>query len=534
MRLGMTVEDSGIEPDFEFDVRKNKEKNVKAGHILSKKSAHMKKNILGENENSNGDKTNEEPKEPQPKTVVSSKKKLKRKAARELEECASLEDLIVPKKKKISESQQPSTPTALKKKKKELLKKKLMTGAAVEEVATNGLKQLVEMRAVEAQTENVAESSEGTKKKKKKKKKVKKSGDSNLNISPKKLAQSSSEPSLPVEEEEGVNEEQNTELLGQEMKKKKKMKKVVVQEQEEKKKRKTTAMMMMNGSTRQPEDSGEDQQSSSVPNSQLQNSERYKELLERLASVKKEREAREMIIQEGKIEEGELMAVLRMWRQQKRRKMQSENMEKLIQMEGTLEELKKTVTDLVRKGKIRSTDAGEIIKRWKIREKRRIGRQITKQINKACFHCRKQGHVLADCPSRGEDDHAVGNLSGMHGDGICFKCGSTEHNIYKCPRKNIKGFPYATCFVCGQQGHLSRDCEKNANGIYPDGGGCNVCGSTKHLKRDCPELAAQKQKKDERKVTIKAMSAMSSADADDIPDEEPKEQRKKPRKIVKF
>ncbi|ETN69795.1 zinc knuckle [Necator americanus] len=409
MRLGMTVEDSGIEPDFEFDVRKNKEKNVKAGHILSKKSAHMKKNILGENENSNGDKTNEEPKEPQPKTVVSSKKKLKRKAARELEECASLEDLI----------------------------------------------QLVEMRAVEAQTENVAESSEGTKKKKKKKKKVKKSGDSNLNISPKKLAQSSSEPSLPVEEEEGVNEEQNTELLGQEMKKKKKMKKVVVQEQEEKKKvldkntaetkkkmnkRKTTAMMMMNGSTRQPEDSGEDQQSSSVPNSQLQNSERYKELLERLASVKKEREAREMIIQEGKIEEGELMAVLRMWRQQKRRKMQSENMEKLIQMEGTLEELKKTVTDLVRKGKIRSTDAGEIIKRWKIREKRRIGRQITKQINKACFHCRKQGHVLADCPSRGEDDHAVGNLSGMHGDGICFKCGSTEHNIYKCPRKNIKVF----------------------------------------------------------------------------------------------
>lgn len=30
------------------------------------------------------------------------------------------------------------------------------------------------------------------------------------------------------------------------------------------------------------------------------------------------------------------------------------------------------------------------------------------------------------------------------------------------------------------------------------GGGCNVCGSPKHLKRDCPELAAQKQKKDER------------------------------------
>ncbi|VDO23359.1 unnamed protein product [Heligmosomoides polygyrus] len=48
--------------------------------------------------------------------------------------------------------------------------------------------------------------------------------------------------------------------------------------------------------------------------------------------------------------------------------------------------------------------------------------------NKACFHCRKQGHVLADCPNRV-----------TQGDGICFKCGSTEHNIYKCPRKHIKG-----------------------------------------------------------------------------------------------
>ncbi|VDL66601.1 unnamed protein product [Nippostrongylus brasiliensis] len=60
------------------------------------------------------------------------------------------------------------------------------------------------------------------------------------------------------------------------------------------------------------------------------------------------------------------------------------------------------------------------------------------------------------------------------------------------------GFPFATCFVCGQQGHLSRDCEQNTHGIYPDGGSCNACGSTKHLKRDCPELAAEKQQKDER------------------------------------
>ncbi|EPB79015.1 hypothetical protein ANCCEY_01872 [Ancylostoma ceylanicum] len=272
----------------------------------------------------------------------------------------------------------------------------------------------------------------------------------------------------------------------------------------------------------------------SAPNPQ-QNPAKYKELLERLSSIKKEGEARQMITAEvaaGKLEKSEIMTVLRMWRQQKRRKMQAENKDKLAQMDGTLEELKKTVNDLVRKGKLRGKDAGDIIRRWKMREKRRVERQVAKQTNRSCFHCRQQGHVLADCPNRGEGDQTVGNMATLHGDGICFKCGSTEHNVHKCPRKNVKGFPYATCFVCGQQGHLSRDCEKNANGIYPDGGGCNVCGSTKHLKRDCPELAAQKQKKDERKVTIRTMSAMSSADADDIPEEQPKEERKKPKKVV--
>ncbi|RCN41506.1 zinc knuckle, partial [Ancylostoma caninum] len=196
-----------------------------------------------------------------------------------------------------------------------------------------------------------------------------------------------------------------------------------------------------------------------------QNSGKYKELLERLSSVKKEGEsldeavpvtplvlptcwiflrfkARQMITAEvaaGKLEESEIMTVLRMWRQQKRRKMQEENKEKLTQMDGTLEELKKTVNDLVRKGKLRGKDAGDIIKRWKMREKRRVDRQVAKQTNRACFHCRQQGHVLADCPNRGEDDQTVGNMATMHGDGICFKCGSTEHNVHRCPRKHVKG-----------------------------------------------------------------------------------------------
>uniref|UniRef100_A0A183FR06 CCHC-type domain-containing protein n=1 Tax=Heligmosomoides polygyrus TaxID=6339 RepID=A0A183FR06_HELPZ len=111
---------------------------------------------------------------------------------------------------------------------------------------------------------------------------------------------------------------------------------------------------------------------------------------------------------------------------------------------------------------------------------------------------------------------------------------------------------------------LSRDCEQNAHGIYPDGGSCNVCGSTKHLKRDCPELAEQKQKQLERKATVfypkmmelwvppcldpiigpydgevkvRVMSAMSSADAEDVLDDNlPKDnlETKPKKKIVKF
>ncbi|VDM80482.1 unnamed protein product [Strongylus vulgaris] len=84
-------------------------------------------------------------------------------------------------------------------------------------------------------------------------------------------------------------------------------------------------------------------------------------------------------VADGKIEESELITVLRMWRQQKRRKIHAENKEKLVQMDGTLEEIKKIVNDLVRKRKLRSHDAADIVKKWKAREKRRVERQVSKQ-----------------------------------------------------------------------------------------------------------------------------------------------------------
>ena len=80
--------------------------------------------------------------------------------------------------------------------------------------------------------------------------------------------------------------------------------------------------------------------------------------------------------------------------------------------------------------------------------------------------------------------------------GICYKCGSTEHRLQQC---TVKGdsFAYATCFICGKQGHWSRLCPDNPNGLYPNGGCCNECGSIEHFKRDCPTLLKKQGQFDE-------------------------------------
>lgn len=47
--------------------------------------------------------------------------------------------------------------------------------------------------------------------------------------------------------------------------------------------------------------------------------------------------------------------------------------------------------------------------------------------SKVCFHCREPGHGVADCP-------AVLESQDM-GTGICYRCGSTEHDLSKCRAK---------------------------------------------------------------------------------------------------
>jgi hypothetical protein len=105
-----------------------------------------------------------------------------------------------------------------------------------------------------------------------------------------------------------------------------------------------------------------------------------------------------------------------------------------------------------------------------------------------CLLCRERGHSLKNCPEKSE-----GNLKKF-----CYNCGESGHSLSMCPKPIENGnlmhflylcFPtvlslpnwfyslnmilytggtkFASCFVCKQQGHLSKDCPENKHGVYP-------------------------------------------------------------------
>ncbi|XP_029025122.1 zinc finger CCHC domain-containing protein 9 [Betta splendens] len=151
-------------------------------------------------------------------------------------------------------------------------------------------------------------------------------------------------------------------------------------------------------------------------------------------------------------------------------------------------------------------EIGIALKKDKRREDRRVKRQKDKKNKMLCFNCRKPGHGLADCPEADRDEEM--------GRGICYRCGSTEHEIHKCKAKvdpALGDYPYAKCFICEQTGHLSRSCPDNPKGLYAQGGCCRVCGSVEHFQKDCPGHQAATNT-----VTLGWLSNNMSADHEEM------------------
>lgn len=165
---------------------------------------------------------------------------------------------------------------------------------------------------------------------------------------------------------------------------------------------------------------------------------------------------------------------------------------------------KKSLSTVVPKRKITKIERRE--KYTAIAKERQMRNQ---QRDMTCFRCRQKGHTVQFCsqvnlddpldsehlPRTGASKLATNKKQSVKAivNACCYKCGSLEHSLAKCPKK-IPGksekedteLPFATCYICQQKGHLASQCSRNEHGIYVNGGQCKYCSSIYHRASDCP------------------------------------------------
>ncbi|XP_026495751.2 zinc finger CCHC domain-containing protein 9-like [Vanessa tameamea] len=180
-----------------------------------------------------------------------------------------------------------------------------------------------------------------------------------------------------------------------------------------------------------------------------------------------------------------------------------------------LEELKK---NMIKKGIPKS----EVQRTMKL-ERRRAEKALARVKREVCYNCRKGGHNLSDCPD------LKANIPGVDSaEGVCFKCGSTEHRQFECKVQRDKEFRFATCFICKESGHIARQCPDNPKGLYPNGGCCKLCGDVTHLRKDCPTV---NNKKEETSIKLQTLDDDNIEDLGYQAKSVAQETFKKPKKI---
>ncbi|KAG6451400.1 hypothetical protein O3G_MSEX007119 [Manduca sexta] len=189
-------------------------------------------------------------------------------------------------------------------------------------------------------------------------------------------------------------------------------------------------------------------------------------------------------------------------------------------MKKDAERLQELKTSMIKKGIPKS----EVQRTIKL-ERRRAEKALARLKKDVCYNCRKGGHNLSDCP---ELKTKIPGVDGAN-DGVCFKCGSTEHRQFECKVQRDKEFRFATCFICKDQGHIARQCPDNPKGLYPNGGGCKLCGDVTHLKKDCPTT------KDQKEETSVKLQTLNDGNIEGIVQRQsaavPEETVRKPKKI---